>query len=183
MKKESAKEDRVSEFRSKLAGSDLTRYEIYITSGLKKDIKGIAKEEGLSTGVAAEALLKLGVEQYYQQQSQSKKDLHLGGALETPVFSSNESFAQGLSPQKLTGHFGSDASSASVNLISSSDRFKTSVDDSVLSDKDKKLTLRAYSDRIQKSEPKGDQVSEKVNRVMGGILERLENPKRSKKGT
>lgn len=62
---------RVQLFRDKLAEADLTRYEIYASSQTKADIRDIARQEGLSTGVAAEALLKLGIAQYRQRQSRT----------------------------------------------------------------------------------------------------------------
>ena len=57
---------RVSNFRGKLATEDLKRYELYVSSQTRSDIKHIAKIEGLSGGVAAEALIKLGIESYHR---------------------------------------------------------------------------------------------------------------------
>lgn len=57
---------RVSNFRGKLATEDLKRYELYVSSQTRSDIKHIAKIEGLSSGVAAEALIKLGIESYHR---------------------------------------------------------------------------------------------------------------------
>ena len=56
---------RVSNFRDKLASEDLKRYELYISSSTRSAIKEIAKLEHLSSGVAAEALIKLGIESYH----------------------------------------------------------------------------------------------------------------------
>jgi hypothetical protein len=60
----SATYGRVSSFREKLATEGLKRYEVYVSDKTKKSIKSIARQEEISTGVAAEALLKLGIEAY-----------------------------------------------------------------------------------------------------------------------
>jgi hypothetical protein len=59
--------ERVSTFRQKLATDDLKRYEVYVSSTTRQGIKDIAALEGISAGVAGEALLKLGIESYHKQ--------------------------------------------------------------------------------------------------------------------
>lgn len=58
--------DRVSQFRDKLRTDNLRRYEIYLSDSTRAEIKQIAHLEGVTAGVAAESLLKLGIERYHQ---------------------------------------------------------------------------------------------------------------------
>jgi len=51
-------------FRERHALTDVKRWEIYTTEAIKSEVRDIAKQEGLSAGVAAEALLRLGIETY-----------------------------------------------------------------------------------------------------------------------
>ena len=55
---------RAKEFRERQALTDVKRWEIYTTDAIKSEVRDIAKQEGLSAGVAAEALLRLGIETY-----------------------------------------------------------------------------------------------------------------------
>lgn len=57
--------DRAADFRDKLAAEGLKRYELYVSDATRREIKEIAAREGVTTGVAAEALLKLGIESYH----------------------------------------------------------------------------------------------------------------------
>ncbi len=61
--------ERVSSFRQKLATEDLNRYEVYISRATRQGIKDIAVIEGISAGIAGEALLKLGIESYHNRSS------------------------------------------------------------------------------------------------------------------
>lgn len=54
----------VSAFREKLATEEIKRFEMYVSSDMRDQIKKISKIEKLSSGVTAQALLKLGIEAY-----------------------------------------------------------------------------------------------------------------------
>lgn len=62
---------RAKAFRERLGSSDLNRWEIYTSESIKNQVRGIAKSEGLSSGVAAEALLRLGIEAYRATENSS----------------------------------------------------------------------------------------------------------------
>ena len=55
---------RAKAFRERLGSSDLSRWEIYTSEFIKNEVRSIAKSEGLTSGVAAEALLRLGIDAY-----------------------------------------------------------------------------------------------------------------------
>ena len=56
--------DRARAFRDRLEQTSLTRWEIFVTEVTKSRVREIARLENLTAGVAAEALLELGVEAY-----------------------------------------------------------------------------------------------------------------------
>lgn len=63
---------RAKAFRERLGSSDLSRWEIYTSESTKNKVRAIAKVEGLTAGVAAEALLRLGIDAYRAAGSAAK---------------------------------------------------------------------------------------------------------------
>ena len=63
---------RAKAFRERLGSSDLSRWEIYTSESTKNKVRAIAKVEGLTAGVAAEALLRLGIDAYRAAGSATK---------------------------------------------------------------------------------------------------------------
>ena len=63
---------RAKAFRERLGSSDLSRWEIYTSESTKNEVRVIAKAEGLTAGVAAEALLRLGIDAYRAAGSATK---------------------------------------------------------------------------------------------------------------
>lgn len=63
--------ERTKEFRAKLAASDTKRWELLTTSAISKEVRRIAKSEGMTASVAAEALLNLGIETYLATRSET----------------------------------------------------------------------------------------------------------------
>ena len=63
---------RAKAFRERLGSSDLSRWEIYTSESTKNKVREIAKAEGLTAGVAAEALLRLGIDAYRAAGSPAK---------------------------------------------------------------------------------------------------------------
>lgn len=72
----------VSLFRERLANENLKRFEIYASDVTRKDIRDIATQEGITSGVAAEALLKLGIERYREDLSGALKSAAITGSVE-----------------------------------------------------------------------------------------------------
>jgi hypothetical protein len=56
--------ERAKAFRDRLGEMELTRWEIVASEETKLKVRTIANAEGLTSGVAAEALLQLGIEAY-----------------------------------------------------------------------------------------------------------------------
>jgi len=56
--------ERTNAFRTKLAASDLKRWEIVTTQEIIAEVRRISKSAGMTSNVAAEVLLKLGIETY-----------------------------------------------------------------------------------------------------------------------
>ena len=55
---------RTRAYRDRLVKDDLSRFEICTTARIKEQVRKIAQQEGLTKGVAAEALLALGIASY-----------------------------------------------------------------------------------------------------------------------
>ena len=63
-KPDSGATKRAKQLRERLASTDVKRWEIFTTEAIKSKVREIANKEALSVGVAAEALLRLGIETY-----------------------------------------------------------------------------------------------------------------------
>lgn len=139
--KENPKTKRVKNFRERLADASLSRYEIYASDDTKKAIREIAKAEELSTGVAAEALIQLGIEQYKTQKNLSIESVN------SVVFASAN--IQEASPQmalnSINGNwpFTEDSISRSRNYMASA------LSASSTSSSNESSTLASYSQRLK----------------------------------
>lgn len=103
--KDTGRTRRAKEFRVRLAASDIKRWEVYTTDGVKKRVRGIAASEGLSAGVACEALLNLGIATYLSRKlaSSTSPSTHLRGQVDPVKAPSSLQLAMrshlGLGPQ------------------------------------------------------------------------------------
>lgn len=64
--------ERAEAFRKRLAEGSMTRWEIMASDKTRAEVRAIARIEGMSPGLAAEALLSLGVEAYHRSPSEEE---------------------------------------------------------------------------------------------------------------
>ena len=107
--------DRARAFRDRLEQTSVTRWEIFVSEVTKDRVREIARLENLTAGVAAEALLELGVEAYVAG-TVSSASVPLAKSVSTSRTLGNESQPTVKAPSKpLVSYSSRSSSEASSN--------------------------------------------------------------------
>lgn len=86
--------ERAQAFRKRLAEGSMTRWEIMGSEKTRDQVRAIAKIEGLSAGLAAEALLSLGIEAYHRSPAENEVLTTGDAVLGEPLVRPHESMSR-----------------------------------------------------------------------------------------